>query len=161
MFCNPQCLVDIFCNDLMSCKVTLEFIKSISPQFSGFDEFYTRFCTLLNVPLHDIGSCSSDYEKEVRMFQEWQSHSQGTYQCLRQQMDKYSIFCGRNILVHKLYLRSHLLLQTIYTYVRVYGSAYSKHALFVVYSVQCDYIVRLLKWLTLFTAGFIHVICNI
>ena len=33
------------------------------------------------------------------MFLEWQTQSDGTYQCLRQYMDKYSIFSGRNILV--------------------------------------------------------------
>ena len=32
------------------------------------------------------------------MFQEWQTQSEGTYQCLRQQIGKYSIFSGRNIL---------------------------------------------------------------
>ena len=43
------------------------------------------FCTKLNIS-----------EEAVYMFQEW---SQGTYQRLRQQMDQYSVFSGRNVLV--------------------------------------------------------------
>ena len=95
IFCNPQCLVDLFCKDFVSCKVTPQFIECISSKISCVDDF----CTLLNVSLHKIDSCSSDYDKAVRMFQEWQAHSEGTYQCLRQHMDKYSVFSGRNILV--------------------------------------------------------------
>ena len=95
MFCNLQCLVDLFCEDLVSFKVTSQFIQCISSKISCVDDF----CTLLNVPLPKIDSCSSDYDKAVRMFQEWQAHSEGTYQCLRQHMDKYSVFSGRNILV--------------------------------------------------------------
>ena len=97
MFCNPQCLVDLFCKDLESCYVSPQFIECISSNISCVDDF----CTLLNVSLRKIAgdSSSSDYNKAVRMFLEWQTQSDGTYQCLRQYMDKYSIFSGRNILV--------------------------------------------------------------
>ena len=97
MFCNPQCLVDLFCKDLVSCYVSPQFIECISSNISCVDDF----CTLLNVSLHKVAvdSSSSDYDKSVRMFLEWQTQSDGTYQCLRQYMDKYSIFSGRNILV--------------------------------------------------------------
>ena len=97
MFCNPQCLVDLFCKDLVSCYVSPQFIECISSNISCVDDF----CTLLNVPLHKVAvdSSSSDYDKAVRMFLEWQTQSDGTYQCLRQYMDKYSIFSGRNVLV--------------------------------------------------------------
>ena len=97
MFCNPQCLVDLFCKDLVSCYVSPQFIECISSNISCDDDF----CTLLNVPLRKVAgdSSSSDYDKAVRMFLEWQTQSDGTYQCLRQYMDKYSIFSGRNILV--------------------------------------------------------------
>ena len=97
MFCNPQCLVDLFCKDLVSCYVSPQFIECISSNISCVD----GFCTILNVPLHKVAgdSSSSDYDKAVRMFLEWQTQSDGTYQCLRQYMDKYSIFSGRNILV--------------------------------------------------------------
>ena len=97
MFCNPQCLVDLFCKDLDSCYVSPQFIECISSNISCVD----HFCTLLNVSLHKVAvaSSSSDYDKAVRMFLEWQTQSDGTYQCLRQYMDKYSIFSGRTILV--------------------------------------------------------------
>ena len=99
-FCNIQCLVDLYSDKHQFCKVTSSFIESVSSNISCVDDF----CTLLNVPLHKVAvdSSSSGYEKAVRMFQEWQTQSEGTYQCLRQQMDKYSIFSGRNILVYVL-----------------------------------------------------------
>ena len=70
-FCNIQCLVDLYSDKHLFCTVTSSsFVKSISPDISSLDDF----CTLLNI-------------------------SQSTLQCLKQQMDKYSIFSGRNILV--------------------------------------------------------------
>ena len=93
-FCNHQCLVDIYGHE--SCKVTQQFIDHVSDNISRVDDFCKK---VLSVPLHKIASCSSDCEKVVRMFREWQSQSEGTYHCLRQHMDQYSIFAGRDILV--------------------------------------------------------------
>ena len=98
-YCNQQALVDLYSQTLISYKVTPSFIntsffKSVSSVVKSLDDF----CTALNVPLPK-DSDSSD--KAVRIFQEWQTMSEGTYQCLRQQMDKYSIFSGRNILVYR------------------------------------------------------------
>ena len=97
-FCKQQVLVDLYSQKFVSCKVTSSFIENISCEITSVDDF----CTALNVPLPKVAvdSGSSDYLKAVRMFQEWQTKSEGTYQCLRQQMDKYSIFSGRNILVY-------------------------------------------------------------
>ena len=95
-FCNQQCLVDVYSKQLEYCKVTPEFFECIASTISRVDDF----CTVLNVPLHKVAiDSSSDYQKAVRMFQEWQSQSEGTYQCLRQHIDQYSVFAGRNILV--------------------------------------------------------------
>ena len=96
-FCTHQCLVDLYSKDHLTCKVTSSFIESFSSNITSVDDF----CTLLNVPLHKVAvdSSSSDYHKAVRVFQEWQIQSEGTYQLLRQQMDKYSIVSGRNVLV--------------------------------------------------------------
>ena len=98
--CSQQCLVDLYNEQLISCKVTssfvnLSFFKSVSSNIKSLDDF----CTALNIPLpKDSGS--SYFDKAEAVFQEWQTRSEGTYQCLRQQMDKYSIFSGRNILVY-------------------------------------------------------------
>ena len=102
-FCNQQCLVDLYSDQLISCKVTssfidLSFLKSVSSNAKSLDDF----CTALNIPLPKVAvdSGSSYFDKADGIFQEWQTRSEGTYQCLRQQMDKYSIFSGRNILVY-------------------------------------------------------------
>ena len=90
-FCTHQCLVDLYSKDHLSRNLTSSFIESFSSNITSVDDF----CTLLNVPLHKVAvdSSSSDYHKAVRKL------SEGTYQWLRQQMDKYSIFSGRMILV--------------------------------------------------------------
>ena len=97
-FCNQQALVDLYSQKLVSCKVTSSFFENVSCEITSVDDF----CTTLNVPLSKVAvdSGSSNYLKAVKMFQEWQTRSEGTYQCLRQQMDKYSIFSGRSILVY-------------------------------------------------------------
>ena len=77
-FCTPQCLVDVYCNT--SRKVTSHCLENITHNIKR-----DGFCTKLNIS-----------EEAVHMFREW---SQGTYQKLRQQMDQYSVFSGRNILV--------------------------------------------------------------
>ena len=94
-FCNSQCLVDLYCKQLTPCKVTQDFIQSVSSTISCVDDF----CRLLKVPLHKIDSSASDYHRALAMFQEWQSQSEGTYQCLREHFDPCSVFSGRNILV--------------------------------------------------------------
>ena len=94
-FCNSQCLVDLYYKQLMSCKVTQDFIQSVSSTISCVDDF----CRLLKVPLHKIDSSASDYHRALAMFHEWQSQSEGTYQCLREHFDQCSVFSGRNILV--------------------------------------------------------------
>ena len=90
-FCTHQCLVDLYSKDHLTRNLTSSFIDSFSSNITSVDDF----CTILNVPLHKVAvdSSSSDYHKAVRTL------SEGTYQWLRQQMDKYSIFSGRNILV--------------------------------------------------------------
>ena len=96
-FCNQQALVDLYSQKHVSCEVTSSFIESISCEITCVDDF----CTALNVPFPKVAAGgSSNYVKAVRMFQGWQTGSEGTYQYLRQQMDKYSIFSGRNILVY-------------------------------------------------------------
>ena len=114
-FCSQQCLVDLYSDQLISCKVTslfmnLSFFRSVSSNVKSLDDF----CTALNVPLPKVAvdSDSSYIEKAKGIFQEWQEwqkEGEGpvcqkqikeTHQCLRQQMDKYSIFSGRNILVY-------------------------------------------------------------
>ena len=90
-FCTHQCLIDLYSKDHISRNLTSSFIESFSSNITSVDDF----CTLLNVPLHKVAvdSSSSDYHKAVRKL------SERTYQWLRQQMEKYSIFSGRNILV--------------------------------------------------------------
>ena len=97
-FCTLQCLVDLYSKQHLCFIVASSFIEFLSSNVTSVDDF----CTLLNVPIHKVlvDSSSSDCHKAVKMFREWQTQSEGTYQLLRKQMDKYSIFWGRNILVH-------------------------------------------------------------
>ena len=101
-FCNEQTFVDLYSQKPVSCKVTssfinLSFFKSVSSVIESLDDF----CTALNIPLPKVAvdSGSNYVDKANGIFQEWKTGNEGTYQCLRQQMDKYSIFSGRNIMV--------------------------------------------------------------
>ena len=97
-FCNQQCLVDMYSKQLQPCTLTPQFVKSVS---RTIDCSVSDFYKVLKVYPEDIAvdSSSSHYHKAERMFQVWQTQTEGTYQCLRQHMDKYSVFSGRNILV--------------------------------------------------------------
>ena len=54
---------------------------------------------MLRVPIHRIESSCSKYHKVVEMFHVWQKKCEGTYQCLRQYLDEYSVFAERSPLV--------------------------------------------------------------
>ena len=88
LFCNHHFFVSIHSN---------EFIYK--PPFNDcITTHVDDFCQVLNVPLYQV-AVDGDQHKAVKMFREWQSQSEGTYHCLRQHMDQYSIFAGRDILV--------------------------------------------------------------
>ena len=66
-----------------------------------FCEVFSNFCTVLNVPPHKVSvdSSSSAYHKVEKMFLAWKERTDGTYQSLRDHLDNYSMFSGRNALV--------------------------------------------------------------
>ena len=87
-FCNHHFFVNIHSNEFMH-----------KPPFNDcITSHVDDFCQVLDVPLYQV-PVDGDKHKAVRMFCEWQSQSEGTYHCLRQRMDQYSIFAGRDILV--------------------------------------------------------------
>ena len=88
LFCNHHFFVNIHSNEFMH-----------KPPFNDcITSHVDDFCQVLDVPLYQV-PVDGDKHKAVRMFHEWQSQSEGTYHCLRQHMDQYSIFAGRDILV--------------------------------------------------------------
>ena len=92
-----ECLSLLYSPDSQAHTVTPQFIECAASTFS-YVSYVDDFCTVLNVPLHKV-VVDGAYHKAERMFQVWQTQTEGTYQCLRQHMDKYSVFSGRNILV--------------------------------------------------------------
>ena len=97
---NKQCLLELYS---MSCPLSPRFIECAASSVcvTDFCKVFDYFCTVLNVPPHKlaIDSRSSHYHKAVMMFQVWKSMSEGTYQYFRKQIDEYSVFSRRNILV--------------------------------------------------------------
>ena len=92
-----ECLSLLYSPDSQAHTVTPQFIECAASTFS-YVSYVDDFCTVLNVPLHKV-AVDGTYHKAERMFQVWQTQTEGTYLCLRQHMDKYSVFSGRNILV--------------------------------------------------------------
>ena len=105
-FFPQKCLYDLFNVNKSTHSVSPQFIECAATRLASVDDFCTTvadFCTMLRVPIHRIESSSScsKYQKTGEMFRVWQMLCEGTYQCLRQCLDEYSIFAGRSPLVSK------------------------------------------------------------
>ena len=103
-FFPQECLYDLFNSDKSTHPVSPQFIECAATRLASVDDFCTTvadFCTVLRVPIHRIESSSScsKYQKTGEMFRVWQTLCEGTYQCLRQYLDEYSVFAGRSPLV--------------------------------------------------------------
>ena len=114
MYFSTECLFDLYSTHPQPHTLTQQFIESAISSIGSARNFciiFSYFCTMLNVSQLKIESNSSHpYQQMLEMFQAWQEKTQGTFQCLREHMDKYSVFSGRNILVslqHHLYQYNH------------------------------------------------------
>ena len=102
LFFPQECLYDIFNSHNSTHSVSPQFIECAATTLVSVDDFCTTvddFCTILRVPIHRIESSCSKYQKTGEMFRVWQTRCEGTYQCLRQYLDEYSVFAGRSPLV--------------------------------------------------------------
>ena len=103
MYFSTECLFDLYSTHPQPHTLTRQFIECAITSIGSAPKFciiFSYFCTMLNVSQFKIESNSSNpYQQMIEMFQAWQEKTQGTFQCLREHMDKYSVFSGRNILV--------------------------------------------------------------
>ena len=103
MYFSTECLFDLYSTHPQPHTLTQQFIECAITSIGSARNFciiFSYFCTMLNVSQLKIESNSSHpYQQMLEMFQAWQEKTQGTFQCLREHMDKYSVFSGRNILV--------------------------------------------------------------
>ena len=103
MYFSTDCLFELYSTHPQSHTLTQQFIESVITSICSTHNFcnaFSYFCTMLNVSQVKIESTSSHtYQQTLGMFQAWQEKTEGTFQCLREHMDKYSVFSGRNILV--------------------------------------------------------------
>jgi len=81
-----------------------QFIECAASSIASVHDFckvFSNFCTVLNVPPHKVSvdSSSSAYHKVEKMFLTWKERTDGTYRSLRDHLDNYSVFSGRNVLV--------------------------------------------------------------
>ena len=104
MYLPSECLLCLYSTDSQSHPLTQQFIECAASSIASVHDFcqvFSDFCTVLNVPPHKVSvdSSSSAYHKVKRMFLAWKERTDGTYQSLRDHLDSYSVFSGRNILV--------------------------------------------------------------
>ena len=105
MYLPTECLSDLYSAHSETRSLTTSFITLFSDAIveKSANHFYTvfnDFCTMLGVSSIKIKSTRSQpYQQSHQMLEEWKEKSDGTLQCLREHMDKYSVFSGRNILV--------------------------------------------------------------
>ena len=103
MYFSKQCLFDLYSTHPQPRTLTQEFIECAITSLGSARNccnVFSYFCTMLKVSQLKIESNSSHpYQQLQGMFQTWQEKTEGTFQCLREHIDKYSVFSGRNILV--------------------------------------------------------------
>ena len=105
MYLPTNCLFDLFSIHRQPRTLTQPFINSFAAAIvklsaNNFCNSFNDFCTMFGVCSLEVQSTSSHrYQQTQNMFHAWQEKTDGTYQCLREHMDKYSVFSGRNILV--------------------------------------------------------------
>ena len=105
MYLPTECISDLYSAHSETRSLTTSFILSFSAAIVNRSENHffndlNYFCRMLFVNIQRVAIASPHpYQQTQRMFQLWQENSEGSLQCLREHMDNYSVFSGRNILV--------------------------------------------------------------
>ena len=76
-------------------KITNPFISHFSVQVNSLEDF-TMYTAALGALSPHMDSTSHDL---IQALETWREETEGTYSCLRETLNKYSIFAGRNPLV--------------------------------------------------------------
>ena len=104
MYLPSNCLIFLYSTDLQLHLLTQQFIECAARAIVKSPDFckvLNDFCTVLDILPHEVSidDSSSAYHKVEKMFLAWKERTGGTYQSLRDHLDNYSVFSGRNILV--------------------------------------------------------------
>ena len=104
---GKEVLKEIFNNDNYNKKISDDFIYRISDSIAHRAQEIQKKKWLTNVfelPFIQLQEQTSRVPEGptrelIGLFQTWRQCTAGTYQCLRETLDKFSVFCGRNPLV--------------------------------------------------------------
>ena len=104
---GKEVLKEIFNDDNYNKKVTDNFIYRITDSIAHRAQEIQKKKWLMNVfelPFIQLQEQTSRVPEGptrelIGLFQTWRQCTAGTYQCLRETLDKFSVFCGRNPLV--------------------------------------------------------------
>ena len=104
---GKEVLKEIFNDDNYNKKVTDNFIYRITDSIAHRAQEIQKKKWLMNVfelPFIQLQEQTSRVPEGptrelIGLFQTWRQCNSGTYQCLRETLDKFSVFCGRNPLV--------------------------------------------------------------
>ena len=105
--CGKKVLQEMFEDDNCSKEVSDDFILSMADSIAHQAKSTQKIKWLMKVfqlPLSQLQEQTSQVPKGptrelIGLFQTWRQCTAGTYQCLRETLDKFSVFCGRNPLV--------------------------------------------------------------
>ena len=94
-----QC-IDSDKNAMKDEQISIAFVSNFARQISDLNSIfmYRRFLSLSrasNVKLQSV----SPRQEVVQALETWRSETEVTYSCLRETLNKYSVFTGRNPLV--------------------------------------------------------------
>ena len=105
--CGKKVLQEMFEDSNCSKEVSDNFIHSMADSIAHHAKLTQKIKWLMKVfqlPLSQLQEQTSRVPEGptrelIGLFQTWRQCTSGTYQCLRETLDKFSVFCGRNPLV--------------------------------------------------------------
>ena len=105
--CGKKVLQEMFEDDNCNKEVSDDFIHSMADSIAHYAKLTQKIKWLMKVfqlPLSQLQEQTSlvpegPTRELIGLFQTWRQCTAGTYQCLRETLDKFSVFCGRNPLV--------------------------------------------------------------
>ena len=77
-------------------EVSDSFLQRLSCKLSKKSKLFIKICKSSSAPSHLSPTTSEDLFTKLKT---WRDECNGTYKCLKQKLDQFSIFAGRNVLV--------------------------------------------------------------
>ena len=103
-------------------EVSDGFLQRLSCKLSKKSKLFIKLFNSSSAPSHLSPTTSEDLFTKLK---KWRDECNGTYKCLKQKLDQFSVFAGRNVLVSKLLSYMHMLIIATLCLLRVLDMLFS------------------------------------